>query len=101
MIYLHEKGGVNMSELFEAIMVISFGISWPMSIIKSYTSRTAKGKSLFFMAMILFGYGCGIISKLLSGKLTYVFTFYVLNLVMVAIDIILYFRNKRIDAIKE
>lgn len=89
--------GVGMSELFEALMVISFGISWPMSIIKSYTSRTTKGKSLFFLAMILFGYGCGIASKLVSGKLTYVFIFYVLNFVMVAIDILLYFRNKQID----
>jgi uncharacterized membrane protein YczE len=78
-------------------MVISFGISWPVSIIKSYTSRTAKGKSMFFMVMILFGYGCGIASKLISDKLTYVFIFYVLNLIMVAIDTALYFRNKRID----
>lgn len=88
---------IIISELFEAAMVISFGISWPMSIIKSYTSRTAKGKSLFFLLMILFGYGCGIASKLIADKITYVFIFYVLNLIMVAIDTVLYFRNKRID----
>ena len=35
-----------MSHMFEAMMVISFGISWPTSILKSYTSRTAKGKSI-------------------------------------------------------
>lgn len=88
---------IIISELFEAAMVISFGISWPMSIIKSYTSRTAKGKSLFFLLMILFGYGCGITSKLIADKITYVFIFYVLNFIMVAIDTVLYFRNKRID----
>ena len=86
-----------MAELFEAIMVISFGISWPASIAKSYTSRTAKGKSLFFMLMILFGYGCGIVSKILSGTITYVFVFYVLNLIMVSTDVVLYFRNRRLD----
>ncbi|WP_163194519.1 hypothetical protein [Clostridium thermarum] len=86
-----------MSQLFEAAMVISFGISWPASIVKTYTSRTAKGKSLFFLCMIIFGYGCGIISKLISGKITYVFIFYVLNFIMVSIDMLLYFRNKRID----
>lgn len=86
-----------MAELFEAIMVISFGISWPASIVKSYTSRTAKGKSLFFMLMILFGYGCGIVSKILSGTITYVFVFYVLNLIMVSADVVLYFRNRRLD----
>lgn len=86
-----------MAELFEALMVISFGISWPASIIKSYTSRTAKGKSLFFLCMIIFGYGCGIASKLIYGRITYVFIFYVLNFVMVAIDMLLYFRNKKLD----
>lgn len=89
---------IKMPELLEAAMVISFGVSWPISIFKSYTSRTAKGKSLVFMVMILFGYGCGIASKLMSDKITYVFIFYVLNLFMVAADILLYFRNRRIDS---
>ncbi|MBP1757098.1 MAG: hypothetical protein H6Q59_3496 [Firmicutes bacterium] len=96
-------GGDNhsMSELFEAFMVVCFGISWPVSIYKSYTSRTAKGKSLFFMVMILVGYGFGIASKLLSGRITYVFIFYIINSIMVAIDILLYFRNKQLDLGKE
>ncbi len=86
-----------MSELLEAVMVISFGISWPISIIKSYTSRTAKGKSLFFLFMILFGYSAGITSKLVSGKITYVFVFYVINFIMVGVDTALYFRNRKLD----
>jgi len=86
-----------MSELFEAIMVISFGISWPLSIVKSYTSRTAKGKSVVFLLFILFGYVCGMVSKMVAGKLTYVFFFYILNFVMVAIDLGLYARNRRLD----
>ncbi|HPE15771.1 MAG TPA: hypothetical protein PK597_02335 [Oscillospiraceae bacterium] len=87
-----------MGELFETFMVVSFGISWPLSIYKSYTSRTAKGKSLVFMVFILFGYACGIASKLLGGHITYVLAFYILNLVMVSIDLGLYFRNRRLDA---
>lgn len=87
-----------MSQLLEAFMVVSFGISWPMSIAKSYTARTAKGKSIVFLIFILFGYACGIISKLLAGKITYVFAFYVLNFIMVAIDLYLYFRNKQLDS---
>ena len=89
-----------MAQIFEAIMVISFGVSWPMSIVKSYTGRTAKGKSLFFLCMIMFGYACGIVSKLASGNITYVFLFYVLNLLMVLADTILYFRNKKLDALR-
>jgi lipopolysaccharide export LptBFGC system permease protein LptF len=86
-----------MAEIFEALMVISFGISWPTSIVNSYKARTAKGKSLMFLCFILFGYVCGIISKLVSGKITYVFVFYVLNLIMVSFDLALYFRNKKLD----
>jgi uncharacterized membrane protein len=90
-----------MAELLEAAMVICFGVSWPMSIIKSYRSRTSKGKSLLFIACIMFGYFCGILSKLLSGTLTYVFGFYALNLIMVGIDCGLYIRNARLDQARE
>lgn len=87
-----------MAEILEALMVVGFGISWPVSIIKSYKARTAKGKSLLFLCFILFGYVCGILSKLVSGKITYVFVFYVLNLLMVSLDLVLYFRNRALDA---
>lgn len=90
-----------MSQMFEAAMVISFGVSWPASIIKSHVSKTAKGKSLFFLLMVLFGYACGITSKLIADKITYVFIFYVLNFVMVFTDILLYIRNRRLDKKKE
>ena len=87
-----------MSEFLEACMVVSFGISWPMNIIKSLRTRSAKGKSLPFLLFIFAGYICGIASKLISGNITYVFVFYVLNLLMVGTDIVLYFRSRRLDA---
>ena len=90
-----------MAEILEAAMVILFGVSWPTSIIKSYRARTAKGKSLLFLCFIFFGYVCGITAKIISGNITYVFAFYVLNLLMVGADIALYFRNRRIDAAAE
>ena len=55
---------MKITELCEILMLISFGFSWPMNVIKSIKSRTAKGKSLWFLVLILFGYVCGIISKL-------------------------------------
>ncbi len=89
------------TEILEAIMVICFGVSWPMSIMKSYKSRTAKGKSLFFLFMIWIGYVAGIIWKLIVLKNTGVFKypsyFYILNLIMVSTDIVLYFRNRKLD----
>ena len=84
-------------EIFESVMVICFGLSWPMSVYKSWKSKTAKGKSLFFEVFIWLGYVSGIIGKLLNHNITYVFIFYILNIVMVSIDIMLYIRNRRLD----
>ena len=93
-----------MSEILEIIMVVSFGASWPLNVMKSYKARTAKGKSLSFLCLIFFGYIAGIASKLMNeaymaafAQKWYVLFFYVLNLVMVGVDLMLYFRNKALD----
>lgn len=93
-----------MSEILEIIMIISFGASWPLNVIKSYKAKTAKGKSLPFLLLIFFGYIAGIMSKFANqsymaniSQKWYVLFFYVLNLLMVGIDIILYFRNRALD----
>ena len=90
---------IQMGEIFELIMVICFGLSWPLSVYKSAKSRTAKGKSLFFEVFIWTGYVSAIIGKIVTQNLTYVFYFYILNIVMVSIDICFYFRNRRLDAL--
>jgi formate hydrogenlyase subunit 3/multisubunit Na+/H+ antiporter MnhD subunit len=90
-----------MGEIFEAIMVICFGLSWPLSVYKSWKAKTVKGKSLLFECFILLGYVCGIVGKILTGKITYVFVFYILNLIMVSTDLCLYYRNWRLDQAKE
>lgn len=90
-----------MAEWLEACMVICFGISWPMSIIKSYKAHTTKGKSLPFLCMITIGYVCGIFSKIYSGRITYVFIFYCLNLIMLITELVLYNRNSKFDRLRE
>ena len=86
-----------LSELLEVAMVISFGVAWPASIAKSYRSRTAKGKSIAFLSIIACGYACGVASKFTSGNVNYVVIFYIINLIAVLIDILLYFRNQGLD----
>lgn len=87
-----------MSELFEILMIVSFGFSWPLNVIKSYKARTTKGKSLFFLILIFVGYIFGITSKLLAPLFKwYVMFFYVINLTMVGIDLLLYVRNYKLD----
>lgn len=93
-----------MAEILEVLMVVSFGASWPFNVIKAYKARTAKGKSLLFLCLILFGYVVGIASKLVNDAYManfadkwYVLFFYCLNFIMVSADLIVYFRNKKID----
>ena len=87
-----------MSEFLEICMIVAFGLSWPMNVIKSYKARTTKGKSLAFLVLILFGYICGIASKLLAPSFKwYVLFFYVLNFTMVSIDLCIYIRNRHLD----
>ena len=93
-----------MSEILEIVMIVSFGASWPLNVIKSYKARTAKGKSLAFLCLIFFGYIAGITSKFMNEAYMaslrekwYVLFFYFLNLIMVGIDLVLYFRNKHLD----
>ena len=97
-----------MSEILEIVMIVSFGFSWPMNVLKSWRARTAKGKSLAFLLFIFFGYIAGIASKFLNEAYMasfstkwYVLVFYFLNLLMVGVDLILYIRNKRLDAMRE
>ena len=80
------------AQFFEIIMIVAFGFSWPNNILTTLKNQSTKGKSLAFLLLIDFGYACGIIGKILGGSIVwYVMFFYVLNFVMVSIDLILYF----------
>ena len=96
------------TDLLEALTIFCFGLSWPISIRKSWISRTAKGKSLFFEVFLLIGYAFGITRKIIqvaegsSGFIFYLsFFFYVLNFIEIGIDIALYFRNVKLDKAAE
>lgn len=95
-------------ELLEAVTILCFGLSWPISIMKSYRARTAKGKSLFFEVFLLVGYAFGIARKLIQlsvGEVDFLFYFsfffYVLNFMEISLDVLLYFRNVKLDKERE
>ncbi len=83
------------------LMLICFGLSWPFNIVKSVTSRTARGKSISFEVIVLVGYLCGLAGKLISHNLTYVVVFYILDLMMVGTDLLLTLRNRGLDRQRE
>lgn len=87
-----------MSAILETVMLICFGLSWPMNLIKAYKARTAKSTSLPFILLIITGYVAGIIAKLLVPDVKwFVLAVYILNLVIVSGNLVVYFRNKALD----
>jgi len=77
-------------------MLICFGVSWPFSIVRSIRARSAKGKSLAFLILLELAYISGILNKLIY-RFDMVIILYVINFIMVSIDIVLFFRNSRLD----
>jgi urea transporter len=80
--------------IFEATMLICFGLSWHVSIIKSLRTRIVVGKSPLFMAMVCVGYLSGIIHKAVHSP-DWIAGLYCLNMVLVAIDLALYLKFSR------
>lgn len=86
-----------MGSIFETVMLLCFGFSWPMNLIKTYNAKTAKGTSLPFILLIIIGYVAGITAKIVTGQTNYVLAAYVLNLAIVILNLVIYFRNSTLD----
>lgn len=90
-----------MTQALEATMLVCFGLSWPMNLIKNIKAGTAKSMSLKFILLIIFGYVAGIAAKLITGQITYVLAVYILNIVIVSLNLVVYFVNKHKDKVRE
>jgi hypothetical protein len=76
--------------VFEAIMLVCFGISWPISVIKTLRTKNVTGKSPLFMGIVCLGYLSGVIHKILY-LYDPVILLYIVNLLVVAFDLFLYY----------
>lgn len=88
---------MNIVHVLEAGMLVCFGVSWPFNIAKSLRSRTAKGKSVVYEILVVVGYFFGLAAKIILGDVNYVMIFYIVDILMVTTDILLTFRNRRLD----
>ena len=86
-----------MGSILETVMLVCFGFSWPLNVMKAYKAKTAKGTSLPFVLLIITGYIAGLSAKIISGQINYVLIAYILNLAIVSLNIIVYFRNVSLD----
>ncbi len=86
-----------MGSILETIMLVCFGFSWPLNVIKAYKAKTAKGTSLPFILLIITGYIAGISAKIIGGQINYVLVAYFINLAIVSLNVLVYFRNVSLD----
>ena len=88
-----------MSQILEIVMLVCFGLSWPMSVVKNIRAKTAKTMSLSFTLLIIGGYIAGITAKILSNQINFVLIAYLLNLAIVSLNVVVYCINRRYDKI--
>jgi hypothetical protein len=86
-----------MGSFLETFMLVCFGFSWPLNVLKAYKAKTTKGTSLPFIILIIAGYIAGISAKLINGQINYVLIAYFLNLAIVSLNILVYIRNMQYD----
>lgn len=101
------------AQALEILMLVCFGLSWPISVYKTWTSKTAVGKSTFFNIFIIIGYIGGIISKFLkmngymekatpaeAGVFIFAIVMYFINMAMVSTNLFLIYYYRAKEAIK-
>ena len=86
-----------MGSILETIMLLCFGFSWPLNVVKAYKAKTAKGTSLPFILLIITGYIAGITAKIITNQINYVLIAYLFNLAIVSLNVVIYFHNSTLD----
>jgi len=86
--------GVSFVSIYEILMLVCFGASWPFAVYKTYKSKDVTGKSLVFLIFIILGYIFGIIHKIIYNY-DFVIWLYVANGVLVSVDLFFYFKYKK------
>lgn len=83
--------------IFEIIMLVCFGAAWPFSIYRSWKSKSVSGKSLLFLVIVQVGYLAGIMHKVFFNYDNVIFL-YITNSILVALDTVLYLRNRKMPS---
>ncbi len=90
-----------MVSVLETIMLVCFGFSWPMSVYKNIKAKSAKAMSPQFILLIMLGYVAGIAAKIIAGNFSFVLVAYLLNLLIVSANLVVYFINRGYDRAAE
>ena len=85
---------MTIPEILEVIMLICFGLSWPIAAYKSFKSHNPKATNVPFILLILFGYAAGVTAKFINGNIGYVLIAYLINILSVLANLVVFFINK-------
>ncbi len=99
---------MDYAQILETVMLICFGLSWPVNLVKNYRLRSAKSMSLSFLLLIWGGYVAGVTAKLIQlfapsrpSPTWYLLTIYIVNLLMLTLNLCVWVRNRRLDKEKD
>lgn len=85
--------------LFEAVMIMCWGVSWPFAVRKTLRTRNVEGVSGLFLWFVFIGYVSGVFFKLAAartdGFINPVIILYLFNFVIVGTELILYYRFRK------
>lgn len=79
--------------IFEAGMMLCFGVSWPFQVAKTYKTKNVKGKSILFLWFVEVGYLMGMAHKVFYNMDAVIYL-YALNFLLVGTDMMLYYLYK-------
>jgi hypothetical protein len=82
------------AQFFEGLMLVLFGVSWPVAIAKTLKVRKVHGKSVIFLYCVAAGYVSGVVAKFIKAQGGWpdaVTALYALNAMMVCVEIVLYY----------
>ena len=87
-------------QMFEAGMLVAFGVSWPVDVMKTLRTRRTEGKSLAFMSLVLAGYLLGLGGKLARAagpgeQVEWITALYVFNAIIIFVDIAVTVRMRK------
>ncbi len=89
--------------IFEGVMILCWGISWPAAVRKTLKAKSVEGVSILFLWLVFAGYISGILFKLFSaqtdGFVNPVIVLYLFNFLMVGAELILYYRYRNNPAV--
>jgi lipopolysaccharide export LptBFGC system permease protein LptF len=91
---------ISTGQIFEALMLVCFGTSWPFAIWKTYRTKRTEGKSMIFLILVILGYFSGMTAKFYRAATEHthlepVTALYGVLAIFVAIDLMLVIRYRR------